>query len=267
MARPGTLVVVIFIIETGCTCHGGGAPSTEVVVSVSGVPRAYNESENVRICDQPPTRFQRRRWLPVFGTVVLELTPGEGSKTVDDEPGALSQSEPGNDWVVQWTAPSEDAGPANFQLVGNAVDGDGAPNEDDKWNILTFTVSAPGATEVATDEDVSLRTISVGDYDSLFVAEEDPRRSKQNVKRVSPMTSFQTATSTTGRPFPRSSSPPSFKASSTNGSLVAGQRIWTRASLSLKACDEGSSPQPLPFCSLTSLTADNRGATDSWQEC
>ena len=102
------------------------------------------------------------------------LTPGEGSKTVDDEPGALSQSEPGNDWVVQWTAPSEDAGPANFQLVGNAVNGDGAPNEDDKWNILTFTVSAPGATEVATDEDVSLRTISVGDYDSLFVAEEDP---------------------------------------------------------------------------------------------
>ena len=32
----------------------------------------------------------------------------------------------------------------------------------------------PSATEVATDEDVSLRTISVGDYDSLFVAEEDP---------------------------------------------------------------------------------------------
>ena len=54
------------------------------------------------------------------------------------------------------------------------MNGDGLPNEDDKWNILTFTVSAPGATAVATTEDVSLRTISVGDYDSLFVAEEDP---------------------------------------------------------------------------------------------
>ena len=51
---------------------------------------------------------------------------------------------------------------------------DGVPNEEDKWNILAFTVSAPGATEIATDEDVSLRTISVGDYESLFVAEEDP---------------------------------------------------------------------------------------------
>ena len=75
---------------------------------------------------------------------------------------------------MQWTAPAEDAGPANFQLVGNAVNGNGNFDEGDKWNILTFTVSAPGATEIATDEDVSLRTISVGDYDSLFVAEEDP---------------------------------------------------------------------------------------------
>ena len=33
------------IVETGCTCHGGGAPSTEVVVSISGVPRAYNLSQ------------------------------------------------------------------------------------------------------------------------------------------------------------------------------------------------------------------------------
>ena len=29
------------VVETGCSCHGGGAPSTEVVVSISGVPRAY----------------------------------------------------------------------------------------------------------------------------------------------------------------------------------------------------------------------------------
>ena len=109
-------------------------------------------------------------WDEGIGTLIA----GEGSQAVADEPGALSQSEPGNDWVVQWTAPSEDVGPANFKLVGNAVNGDGLANEDDKWNILTFTVSAPGATVIATTEDVSLRTISVGDYDSLFVAEEDP---------------------------------------------------------------------------------------------
>ena len=58
--------------------------------------------------------------------------------------------------------------------MGNAVNGNGNFDEGDKWNILTFTISEPGDTEVATDEDVSLRTISVGDYESLFVAEEDP---------------------------------------------------------------------------------------------
>ena len=30
------------VVETGCTCHGDGAPSTEVVVSISGVPRSYS---------------------------------------------------------------------------------------------------------------------------------------------------------------------------------------------------------------------------------
>ena len=30
------------VIDTGCTCHGDGAPSTEVVVSISGVPRSYS---------------------------------------------------------------------------------------------------------------------------------------------------------------------------------------------------------------------------------
>ena len=34
------------VIDTGCTCHGDGAPSTEVVVSISGVPRSYAIGES-----------------------------------------------------------------------------------------------------------------------------------------------------------------------------------------------------------------------------
>ena len=171
------------VIDTGCTCHGGGAPSTEVVVSVSGVPRAYNLSETYEFTISLQHASNDGGGFLFWDEGIGALTPGEGSQWVIEsdgrpadgsDPGALSQSEPGNDWIVQWTAPAEDVGPANFKLVGNAVNGDGLPNEDDKWNILTFTVSAPGATAVATTEDVSLRTISVGDYDSLFVAEEDP---------------------------------------------------------------------------------------------
>ena len=162
------------VIETGCTCHGGGAPSTEVVVSVSGVPRAYNVSETYEFVISLQHASNSGGGFLFWDGDIGTLTPGEGSQSVPDKPGALSQSEPGNDWVVTWTAPDEDMGPANFQLVGNAVNGNGNFDEGDKWNILAFTINEPGDTEVATNEDVSLRTISVGDYDSLFVAEEDP---------------------------------------------------------------------------------------------
>ena len=162
------------VIETGCTCHGGGAPSTEVVVSVAGVPRAYNVSETYEFVISLQHASNSEGGFLFWDGDIGTLTAGEGSQSVPDKPGALSQSEPGNDWIVSWTAPSEDMGPANFQLVGNAVNGNGNFDEGDKWNILAFTISEPGDTEVATDEDVSLRTISVGDYESLFVAEEDP---------------------------------------------------------------------------------------------
>jgi hypothetical protein len=162
------------VIDTGCTCHGGGAPSTEVVVSISGVPRAYNISETYTLTVSLQHASNEGGGYLIWDDGAGTLTPGEGSKSVDDQPGALSQSEPGNDWVITWTSPAEDVGPVNFKLVGNAVNGNGAFDEGDKWNILTFTISEPGATEIATTEDVSLRTISVGDYDALFVAEEDP---------------------------------------------------------------------------------------------
>lgn len=162
------------VIDNGCTCHGGGAPSTEVVVSVSNVPRAYNLSETYEFTISLQHASNADGGFLFYDFGVGTLLPGEGSQTVPDEPGALSQSEPGNDWVVQWVAPDTDEGPVYFQLVGNAVNGNGAPDEGDKWNILGFTIGAPGDVEISTDEDISVRTISVGDYESLFVAEEDP---------------------------------------------------------------------------------------------
>ena len=102
------------------------------------------------------------------------LTPGEGSRTVDEEPGALSQSAVGNNWVISWTAPSSDIGIVPFQLVGNAVNGNGNFDAGDAWNIISFSISSPDTTTNDNDENLTLRTISVGDYDALFVAEEDP---------------------------------------------------------------------------------------------
>ena len=162
------------VIDTGCTCHGDGAPSTEVVVSISGVPRSYSIGETydftISLLHASNENGGYLLWDYNSGT----LTPGEGSQTVPDEPGALSQSEPGNNWIVSWTAPDSDIGSVSFQLVGNAVNGNGQFDGGDLWNILSFSISAPDTTFEDDSDNLQLRTISVGDYDSLFVAEEDP---------------------------------------------------------------------------------------------
>ena len=162
------------VIDTGCTCHGDGAPSTEVVVSISGVPRSYSigESYDFTISLQHASNEDGGFLLWDYNSGTLQ--PGDGSQTVPEESGALSQSEPGNNWVVTWIAPDSDIGSVSFQLVGNAVNGNGQFDEGDLWNILSFSISSPDSTFTDDSENLQLRTISVGDYDSLFVAEEDP---------------------------------------------------------------------------------------------
>ena len=162
------------VVETGCSCHGGGSPSNNVVVSISGIPRSYDAGQSydftISLQDATNSGGGFMLWDYNSGT----LTPGDGSQSVTEEPGALSQSAPGNDWIVTWTAPAEDVGTIAFQLVGNAVNGDGLPNEEDHWNILSFSISAPGTTTNDDEDGLALRTLSVGDYDSLFVADVDP---------------------------------------------------------------------------------------------
>ena len=162
------------VIDTGCTCHGDGAPSTEVVVSISGVPRSYSigESYEFTISLQHASNEDGGFLLWDYNSGTLQ--PGEGSQTVPEESGALSQSEPGNNWVVTWIAPESNIGSVSFQLVGNAVNGNGQFDGGDLWNILSFSISSPDSTYTDDSENLQLRTISVGDYDSLFVAEEDP---------------------------------------------------------------------------------------------
>ena len=162
------------VIDTGCTCHGDGAPSTEVVVSISGVPRSYSigASYDFTITLQHASNEDGGFLLWDYNSGTLQ--PGAGSQTVPEESGALSQSEPGNNWLVTWIAPNSDIGSVSFQLVGNAVNGNGQFDGGDLWNILSFSISSPDSTYTDDSENLELRTISVGDYDSLFIAEEDP---------------------------------------------------------------------------------------------
>lgn len=166
------------IVETGCTCHGGGSPSTEIVLSISGVPRTYNLSQSYEMTISLSHASNDEGGFVLHAYEKGELIPGVGSQIVKDasnsDVAALSQSEPGNNWVITWVAPDEDLGPVAFQMAGNAVNGDGIPNELDHWNILSFSIPGPSDAAIVALDDVALRTISVGDYDSLFVAVEDP---------------------------------------------------------------------------------------------
>ncbi|MAV03318.1 MAG: choice-of-anchor V domain-containing protein [Candidatus Poseidoniaceae archaeon] len=160
------------IPEEGCSCHGaGGSPSSEIILSVSGVPRTYETGETYNLTISLTHVSYNTGGFMIWDYEAGTFAVSDGTKVVPDSGGAISHDAPGNDWIVPWTAPSEDMGDIHFSLAGNVVDGSGAPDAGDHWTTLSFTVSAPGT--ATADEDVSLRTISVGDYDSLFGQKSD----------------------------------------------------------------------------------------------
>ena len=162
------------VVESGCSCHGDGAASTEVVVSISGVPRAYTLDQTYQFTISLQHASNDGGGFMIWDYNLGTLTPGDGSQSVSDEPGAVSQSATGNDWIISWTAPSSDVGIIPFQLVGNAVNGNGNFDAGDTWNIVSFSISPPDTATNDDEANLALRTISVGDYESLFVAVEDP---------------------------------------------------------------------------------------------
>ena len=160
-------------VEFGCTCHGGGTPSTAVIVSISGVPQAYTvgETYNFTISLQHQSNSLGGFLMTDFGAGTFTPLDEQHTREAEDNPDAISHSQTGNDWLIPWTAPSSDTGAIHFSLVGNAVNGDGSFDEGDNWNILTFSIADPNGATVSEGEELSLRTISVGDYDELFKQE------------------------------------------------------------------------------------------------
>jgi len=153
--------------EEGCSCHGaGGSPSNEVILSISGVPRVYDTGEQYNLTISLAHASNSIGGFMIWDYSAGEFNASEGTKEVTDSGGAISHSSPSNDWTITWTAPASDVGDVHFSLAGNAIDDSGKADAGDHWTTLTFTVSAPGT--ATADADASLRTISVGDYDSLF---------------------------------------------------------------------------------------------------
>ena len=178
----------------GCTCHGAGAPpvgtpSTEVVVSISGVPHSYDNGTayNFTIKVQHSSNTDGGFLLSSGGVGTfswaddLDIRPADGSgepTSATSTSANISHSSPASpaEWAFTWTAPAADEGAVTFWVAGNSVDGGGANDDSDHWNLLSFVVNEPGATDAQSEVGLSTRVISVGDYDSLFVSEEDPEQ-------------------------------------------------------------------------------------------
>tara|TARA_B100001750_G_scaffold129319_1_gene102805 strand:+ start:3862 stop:4908 length:1047 start_codon:yes stop_codon:yes gene_type:complete len=176
-------------VLSGCNCHGVGAPtnggvSTDVVVSISGVPHSYeaglqyeltitighasNTAGGFLLSSEGLGTFS---WSDDVG-----IRPADGSEdpksatSTSDNISHSSVADPA-EWSFTWLAPDSDIGDVPFYLAGNSVDGHGANDEQDAWNLLSFVINSPS--NASSQTDLTTRVISVGDYQSLFVSEPD----------------------------------------------------------------------------------------------
>tara|TARA_Y100001980_G_C14556440_1_gene347933 strand:+ start:3297 stop:4211 length:915 start_codon:yes stop_codon:yes gene_type:complete len=173
--------------EIGCTCHGAGLPSNEVLVQISGVPESYSLATDYNFIISGDA-------LDSYGAGFIFTDSGKGNFSwsddvkvdyVPDVEGTIGHSLVNTDksWSVTWTSPDSDLGDLHFSLVVNVVDGQNGANEGDKWNILSFTISSPDEAVSQEGEGLESRTISVGDYDTLFVQVEDPEAVEREHQR------------------------------------------------------------------------------------
>ena len=178
-------------ILSGCNCHGSLAPSspsppsTDVVLSISGVPHSYlvNETYDFTISIQHASNTAGGFMLSSgnVGTFSwsegLEVRPADGSSdpkssiSTSDNISHSAVASPA-EWVITWTPPETDSGDVSFYLAGNSVDDQDNANDGDSWNLLSFVINSPS--DASAQENLDKRVISVGDYQSLFVSEPDP---------------------------------------------------------------------------------------------
>ena len=185
-------------VKYGCSCHNNGAASARAVIMVTGVPVMYeiNQSYDMTIKVADSLTLSGGDGNTQGGFLMTSDGIGEFSWPEDEDirqaegaPSDISHSETDSDgiWQITWTAPSNDTGHVHFWLAGNSVNGDGAPGDEDWWNVLSFTINSPDTIQ-SGDSGATLetRTVSVGDYDTLFLIEEsDAQREAERQEALS----------------------------------------------------------------------------------
>ena len=168
--------------EVGCSCHGGGSPSPDVIVSISGMHDQYNLSTNYTFTISVDSSDAKAGGFLMTDYGAGNFTWDEGADIIYSEGvnGTISHSSPNEakTWVVYWTSPSEDIGMVRIALVGNAVNLNTAPDEGDLWSIRYITLNPPGTVSTLSSEDIESNTASAGGK-KAFDAEEDPEAAER----------------------------------------------------------------------------------------
>ncbi len=140
--------------DKGCICHNEAIPSSDTIVTLTGLPSTFNASteyllvltvENAELPGSQATdgRNGGFRLLTSAGEISGDA---ELTKMMND---GLTHTEAGNDfrtWNITWTAPANDAQTVEFTVHGNAVSGDAdtTANGGELWNSASYSVSGAG---------------------------------------------------------------------------------------------------------------------------
>ncbi|MBT5284903.1 MAG: hypothetical protein HOL29_02910, partial [Euryarchaeota archaeon] len=125
--------------DGGCSCHGGAAADTQVIVT--GLPETFNASETysftvtvqndvMELYNDGVTEADGTGWNGHAGGFRILSTGGMVS-TVDETlghemDGGLTHTDAGNalrTWDFEWVAPADDSKVVEFTIYGNAVNG------------------------------------------------------------------------------------------------------------------------------------------------
>ena len=136
----------------GCTCHAE-IPDNAVTIILEGVPYHYLAGSTyhlkIQIIGGPEIDTSAATGGFAMSVSQGSLSGGEGFEDKvqnwEEDLTTLTHTASGSKtedraWHIIWSAPPEESGIVTFALAGNAVNGDGAPSDLDRWNRLTTSV-------------------------------------------------------------------------------------------------------------------------------
>ncbi len=126
--------------EDGCFCHSN-SESSAVSITISGLPDNYtaNKIYNLEMSfagGPEASSGSNQGGFSLSSSLGTLSSVDETTQIMGDD--SITHTEEGNkirSWKFSWTAPSDDSKKVTFSFNVNSVNGDGDPNDYDKWNF------------------------------------------------------------------------------------------------------------------------------------